>query len=162
MPPRKNEHRKKTPNGSGPKNSKKCFGVPWAWLALGGRKRIQWILATFRDFEPQEHVPRTSARAHTCTAVFTRAPCVPRNREHEKRPGGGRAKNVDVQKKSIWYIVIQGFSSRWSPEIPGVSQVEKGEHRRSFTSCIYKPTRTVPYTTVYIHTPGDNIWALNN
>ena len=31
-------------------------------------------------------MPRTSARAHTCTAVYTRASCVPRNQEHEKDP----------------------------------------------------------------------------
>ena len=75
-------------------------------MALSGRKRIPWLLATFRDFDPPAHVPRTLARAHTCTAVFMRASCVPRNREHEKRPAGGRAKNADVQKKSIWYWYI--------------------------------------------------------
>ena len=75
------------------------MGFPWAWLALGGRKRVPWLLATFRDFESPEYVPRTSARAHMCTAVFMRAPCVPRNREHEKRSAGERAKNAYVQKK---------------------------------------------------------------
>ena len=88
------------------KFQKKRLGFPWAWLALGGRKRVPWLLATFRDFESPEYVPRTSARAHMCTAVFMRAPCVPRNREHEKRSAGERAKNAYVQKKSIWYIVI--------------------------------------------------------
>ena len=38
--------------------------------------------------------------------VFTRASYVPCNREHKKRPAGGRAKNADVQETSIWYLVI--------------------------------------------------------
>ena len=37
--------------------------------------------------------------------VFTRAP---RNREHEERPAGGRAKNAGVQETSIWRTVIYG------------------------------------------------------
>ena len=83
--------------------------------ALGGRKRTPWLFASFRDLGPPDHVPRTSARAHTCTTVFTRASCVPRNREHEKRPAGGRAK-VPMCKKTSFVkgtsfhllIVIQG------------------------------------------------------
>ena len=50
------------------------------------------------DFEPSGHVPRTSARAHTCAVVFGRAPRVPRSLEHEKRPAVGREKNVHVPK----------------------------------------------------------------
>ena len=82
-------------------------GFTCAWMALCARNAPPWLLASFRDFGPPEHLPRTSARAHTCTAVFTRASCVPRNREHEKRSAGGRAKNADVQEKSIWYIVLK-------------------------------------------------------
>ena len=59
------------------------------------------------DFEPPEHVPRTSARAHTCAVVFARAPCMPRSRENEKRPAAGREKNADVQNIHIYtYVVI--------------------------------------------------------
>ena len=72
--------------------------------ALGGPNWIPWLFASSHDFEPPEHVPRTSARAHTCTAVFTRACCVPRNRDYEKRPAGGRAKNTDVQNVSVWHV----------------------------------------------------------
>ena len=95
-------------------------------MALGGRKRIPWLLATFREIETPEHVPRTSARAHTCTAVFTRASCMPRNREHEKRSAGERAKNAYVQKKSIWYIVIcqKGENQR-----RGLSAYKKNERQ---------------------------------
>ena len=106
--------------------------------ALGGRKRIPWLFASLRHFEPPEHVPRTSARAHTCTAVFTRASCVARNREHENRPAGGRAKNADVQETYIWYRGNQVFPSGCGRlEIPRVSQVATGEHRRPH---FHKPT----------------------
>ena len=54
------------------------------------------------DFEPLEHVPRTSARTYTCAVVFWRAPCVLRSREHEIRPAAGREKNVNVPKKHIY------------------------------------------------------------
>ena len=81
------------------------FEFAWAWLALAGRTAIPWLFTSFRYFEPPEHMPRTSTRAYTCTAVFTRASCVPRNREQERRPAGGRANNADVQKKFISYIV---------------------------------------------------------
>ena len=57
--------------------------------ALGGRKRISWLFASFRDFDLPEHVPRTSARAHTDT------------QEHEKRPAGIRAINADVKKSQF-------------------------------------------------------------
>ena len=53
-------------------------------------------LPIFATLKP-EHVPRTSARAHTCAVVFGRALCVLRSREHEKRPATGREKNADVQ-----------------------------------------------------------------
>ena len=77
----------------------KMFGVSMGLGGCGGRQRIPWLLASFLNFEPAEHVPRTSARAHTCTAVFMRAPYVRRNREHDERPAGGRAKNADMQKR---------------------------------------------------------------
>ena len=78
-----------------------------AWMALSARNASPWLLASYRDFEPPEHGPLTSARAHTCTAVFTRASCVQcnRSREHEKRIAGGRAKMSMCKKKSIRYQV---------------------------------------------------------
>ena len=48
-----------------------------AWMDLIAQNASPWLLASFCDFEPPEHVPRTAVRAHTCTAVFTRGSCVP-------------------------------------------------------------------------------------
>ena len=66
------------------------------WLYVLGNVS-QWLLASFRDFEPPEHGPRASSRAHTWVGVYGRVPCVSRIREHEKRPAAGREKNADVQ-----------------------------------------------------------------
>ena len=60
------------------------------------------------DFESPEHMPRTLARAHTCASLFRRAPCVPRSREHEKRPAAGRERNADVQKNTFIHSNIGG------------------------------------------------------
>ena len=68
------------------------------------------------DFEPPEHVPRTSAGAHTCALVFQRALGVPRSPEPEQRPAAGRGKNAEdlVPRKHIYllfihlYIVVPG------------------------------------------------------
>ena len=76
-------------------------GFAWAWRATCS-ECLLWLLANFRDFEPRERVPRTSARAQTRAVVFGRTPCVPRSREHEKRPAAGREKNADVQKKNTF------------------------------------------------------------
>ena len=101
-------------------------------MALRGWKRIPWLLASFRDFEPPEHMPRTSARAHTCTALFTRAPCVTRNREHEKRPAGGRARNAYVQETSTWQVIVVVFTLNRSfyPTTSGVPSVSFLIHAR--------------------------------
>ena len=56
------------------------------------------------DFEPPEHVPRTSVRAHTCAVVFGRAPCVPRIREHVKRPAAGREKMPMCKKTRLYTL----------------------------------------------------------
>ena len=64
-------------------------------------------MVTF-DFEPPEHMPRTSARAPFFAALFRRAPCVPRSREHEKIPGAGRGRNADVQKNTFIHSNISG------------------------------------------------------
>ena len=69
--------------------------------ALGERKRVPWLLASFRHFEPSEHVLRTSARAHTFTAVFTRASCIPRNRKHEKNPRAEEQKMSTCKKTAF-------------------------------------------------------------
>ena len=74
---------------------KPVCGLAWTWMALRARNASPWLLANFRDFEPPEHVPRTSARAYTCVLVFGRTRCVPRRREHEKRSAAGREKNAN-------------------------------------------------------------------
>ena len=66
---------------------------------LRARNASPWLHASFLDFEPPEHVSRTSVRPHTCSAVYTRASCVLRNREHEERPAGGRVKTVYLHKE---------------------------------------------------------------
>ena len=53
------------------------------------------------DFEPPEHVPRASARAHTWALVFRRAPCVQRSREYEKKPAAWREKMPMCQKNTF-------------------------------------------------------------
>ena len=71
----------------------------WVCMGLDGSTCSDGLPVVACDFEPPEHVPRTSARAHICAVVFGRTPCVPRSREHEKRPAAGREKNVNVRKK---------------------------------------------------------------
>ena len=73
----------------------------WVCMGLGSSTCSECLPVITCDFEPPEHVPRTSAKAHTCAAVFGRAPCVPRSREH-KDPGPEEKKNADVQKKHIY------------------------------------------------------------
>ena len=71
-----------------------------------GLGRSQWletgpvVTCHFSRLWTPEHVPRTSARAHTCTAAFTRASCVPRNREHENGPRAEEQK-IPMCKKSL-------------------------------------------------------------
>ena len=71
--------------------------------ARGSWKRIPWSFASLGGFEPPEHVTQTSARAQTCTQC-SHGPSVHRNRQREKRPAVGRARNADVRKKSISYM----------------------------------------------------------
>ena len=70
----------------------------WVCKVLNGPACSECFPVGACDFEPPQHVPRTSARAHICALVFRRAPCVPRSREHEKRPAAGREKNVNAKK----------------------------------------------------------------
>ena len=85
------------------------FGFAWAWLALVGRKAIPWLFTSFRHFEPPEHVPRTSARAHTCTQCSRGPPACPapdskrkdRRAEEQKMPMSGK---LHVILSNISYI----------------------------------------------------------
>jgi len=63
--------------------------------ALGGRKRVPWLFASFRDFEPQEHVPRTSGRAHTCTQCSRGRPAT----ESTKKDPRAEERKMPVCKK---------------------------------------------------------------
>ena len=69
--------------------------------ALGCQKWITWILDSFRDFDPPEHVTRKSARIHTRTTVFTRVPLRARQPTARETPAGGRTKSADVREKGF-------------------------------------------------------------
>ena len=71
-------------------------------MDLDGSRCSECLPAVTFDFEPSEHVPQTSARAHTCAVVIMREPCVFLSREHEKRSVVGREKNADVRRKHIY------------------------------------------------------------
>ena len=78
-----------------------------AWVCMGldictCSECLAVVLANFRDFNPPEHVPRTSARAHTCAVVFGRAPCVPRSREHERKDPRPEEKKIPMCKKNTF------------------------------------------------------------
>lgn len=45
-----------------------------------------WLFATIRGLQGPEHARRTSTGARTCAVMYARVSCVPRGREHEKRP----------------------------------------------------------------------------
>ena len=111
---------------------------------LGCQKQIAWLFASFRDFEPPEHVPRTSVRAYTCAAGFTAASCLPRSRERENRPPGGRAKNFDVQETSFSYIVVQGSSSRSGVFPAGWRKQACYQGQRSIDIQRYRTMRAIP------------------
>ena len=58
------------------------------WLYIRARNASPWLLAIFRDFEPTDHVPRSSARAHCCAVVFGRGSLrAPEPRAREKTRG---------------------------------------------------------------------------
>ena len=46
-------------------------------MALSARNASPWSIARFRDFEPPEHVPRTSARVRTCNLSTRGHPVCP-------------------------------------------------------------------------------------
>ena len=94
--------------------SRRTFLVcTWICMGLDGSTCSECLTVVTYDFEPPEHVPRTSARAHACAVVFGRAPCVPRSREHEKRPTAGREKNADVQKNTCIHRNIDQSGDRF-------------------------------------------------
>ena len=78
----------------------------WVCMGLDGSTCSESLPVGTCHFEPPDHVPRTSARIRTCAVVSGRAPCVPRSREHEKRPATGREKNAEVPKKTRLYVYI--------------------------------------------------------
>ena len=67
-------------------------GFACAWVALRDRNASPWLLASFSGFEPPEHVPRTSARAHSCAVVYGRLLRAPEPRAQEKTRGRKRNK----------------------------------------------------------------------
>ena len=44
-------------------------GFTCAWKALSARNPSPWLFPRFRNFEPLEHAPWTSAGTYTCTLV---------------------------------------------------------------------------------------------
>ena len=123
-------------------------GLACAWMALRARNASPRLVAIFRDFESPEHVPRTSARAHTCAVVYGRAFCLPRNRKHEKRPAAGRGKNGDVQKQTLLYIANEHFPQQ--PYSYHIHENNNSSTAHQFSWCIHrmKRSRTSP------HSPG--------
>ena len=89
------------------------FNLYVGCMGLDGSTCSECLPVDTCDFEPPEHLPRTSVRAHTCAVVFGRAPHLPRSREHEKRPAAGREKNVGVQKNTFIHAVVIYLLSRW-------------------------------------------------
>ena len=74
--------------------SRRTFFLTCTWVCFGmvGSTCSECLPVVTCDFEPPEHVPRISARAHICAVVLGRAPCVLWSREHQKRPAAGREK----------------------------------------------------------------------
>ena len=62
------------------------FRFAWAWLALAGRKEIPWLFYSCRDVGPPEYVPRSSARAHTCTQSLRGPPGSPSTESKRNDP----------------------------------------------------------------------------
>ena len=59
------------------KNFEELFGVSMDLVGSGWSETNPVVTCHFCDLEPPEHVPRTSARTHTCTIVYTRPPAFP-------------------------------------------------------------------------------------
>ena len=65
-------------------NRRTFLTCAWVSMGLNGSTCSECLPVVTCKFEPPEHVPRTTARAHTCAVMFGRAPFVLRSREHEK------------------------------------------------------------------------------
>ena len=105
------------------------YNCTWVCMGLDGSTRSECLPVVTCDFEPPEHVPRTSARVHTGAVVFGRAPSVPRSREHEKRPaGGGEKKCRSAKKKRMCRVIQDSPSGCVRHEIPGMTQVDEKGH----------------------------------
>ena len=78
--------------------------------ALGGRKRIPWLFADFRDFRPPEHARRTRPGPTLAPQCSRGPPACPATESTRKDPRA-EEQNADVQETSICYIVFQGSPS---------------------------------------------------
>ena len=71
------------------------------------RNASPWLLVCFRDFEPPEHVPRTSARAHTLRRVVRAGSLhVPEPRTREKTPWPEDKKMPTCKKPHIYTHIL--------------------------------------------------------
>ena len=79
-----------------------------AWFALAGRKVRSRLLVKFRDVERPEHARATefgrdSDVRRNVPKGLLRAPQL----DPRERPTGAQEKHASIQKKRIWYLVIQ-------------------------------------------------------
>ena len=96
-------------------------------MALDGSTCSKFLLVVNGDFEPLEHVPRTSAIANTCAAVFGRGPCVLRSREHEKRPAVKEKKKSTCIKTHLILIHSKAsVATLWAATINKLSHPTAG------------------------------------
>ena len=75
-----------------------------------------------------------------------RAPCVPRNREHEKRPAAGRAKNAEGPKKLCLYVYIYICTKYWI----SLSDVYRASKLKT-NWCLRNDTHSPPDSKLYRH-----------
>ena len=161
------------------------MGFPWAWLALGGRKRVPWLLATFRDFESPEYVPGPRP-GPTCAPQCSCGPLAcPATESTRKDPRAKERKMRMCKKKSIWYIVIcqkgenqrRGLSAykknerqgrTWSTDATSTySNVRRAEERLS-NSCFLHfvmPLLLSSSTNQHVEgfgLPSAGVWTINS
>ena len=88
--------------------------------------RVRNPLRGVCDFQPPEHVPRTSAKAQTC-ARDPGGLLACHEAESTRKDPQPEEKKMPKYEKTHVFIVIQGSPSGCVlREIPGVTQVEKG------------------------------------
>ena len=110
----------------------------WVCVGLDGSTCSECLPVVPCDFELPGHVPRNSARAHTCAVAFGRAPCMPWSREHESRPAVRREK-MPMCKKTHLYIVISTY-------LVYLQQHERGATHTIQGMCV--PHRLKTYTDI--------------